>query len=120
MQAIDTTLVMKAIEPLWQQKTETASRLRGRVEAVLDWATVKGYRQGDNPARWRGHLDHLLPERAKVQRVVHHAALPYQDMSRFILALRQHDNVGARGLEFQILTAGRTGEIIGRPLERVR
>jgi integrase len=113
VQSIDTALIMKVLEPIWQSKTETASRVHGRIEAVLDWATVRGFRQGENPARWRGHLDHLLPERAKVQRVVHHPALPYDQMPDFMAALRAQGGVGARGLEFQILTAARTGEVIG-------
>lgn len=111
--AIDTALVMKVLEPIWRTRTETASRLRGRIEAVLDWATVRGLRSGENPARWRGHLDHLLPERAKVQQVVHHPALPYDEMAGFMAALRAQDGIAARGLEFQILTAARTGEVIG-------
>jgi hypothetical protein len=76
VQAIDTALVLKVIEPLWITKPETASRLRGRIESVLDWATVRGYRAGENPARWRGHIDKLLPARSKVRKVQHHAALP--------------------------------------------
>jgi integrase len=111
--SIDVGLVMKALEPIWTAKTETASRVRGRIEAVLDWATVRGYRQGNNPARWRGHLDSLLPRRAKVQRVEHHAALPYAEMGVFMEALRQQEGVSALALEFLILTATRTSETIG-------
>lgn len=111
--AIDTTLVMKVIEPLWTTKPETAGRLRGRIEVVLDWATVRGYRRGENPARWRGHLDKLLPARSKVRSVVHHAALPYVELPEFIAALRTQDGIAARALEFTILTAARTGEAIG-------
>jgi integrase len=115
---IDTALVMKIIEPLWSRKPETASRLRGRIEAVLDWATVRGFRQGENPARWRGHLDKLLPARAKVRKVKHHAALPYDELPTFMTALRAQEGVAARALEFLILTAARTGEVIGaRPGE---
>src|SRR5262249_31294270 len=114
VQAIDTTLVMKVIEPLWQTRTETASRLRGRIEVVLDWAKVRGYRNGaEKPARWRGHLDHLLPARSKVQRVEHHAALPYAELPGFMAALREREGVAARALEFVILTAGRAGEVLG-------
>ncbi|UEM03098.1 integrase arm-type DNA-binding domain-containing protein [Skermanella rosea] len=113
VQAIDTELVMKALEPIWRTKTETASRLRGRVEAVLDWATVREFRRGDNPARWRGHLDHLLPLRAKVQKVQHHPALPYTEVGAFMTSLRSQPGHTARALEFLILTAGRTGEVIG-------
>jgi hypothetical protein len=75
---------MKALEPIWHTKPETASRLRGRIEAVLDWATVRSYRSGEDPARWRGHLDKLLPARSKVQKVKHHPALPYKEMPDFM------------------------------------
>src|SRR6516162_137628 len=91
VQAVDVGLVTKAIEPIWATKPETASRVRGRIESVLDWATVRGYRKGDNPARWRGHLDKLLPARAKVREVVHHAALPYAEMYDFVAALREQE-----------------------------
>jgi len=125
VQAVDTSLVMRVLEqeirggpddepcPLWLAKPETASRLRGRIEAILDWAKVRGYREGENPARWRGHLDKLLPARAKVQKVQHHAALPYAQLPAFISALRAEEGVAARALEFAILTAARTGEVIG-------
>ncbi|MDA8232638.1 MAG: integrase arm-type DNA-binding domain-containing protein [Magnetospirillum sp.] len=111
--AVDTGLVMKVLEPIWAKKTETASRLRGRIEAVLDWATARVYRTGENPARWRGHLDKLLPARSKVQRVEHHPALPYDQMGAFMVLLRAQDGTSARALEFAILTAARTGEVIG-------
>ena len=113
VQAIDTALVMKVVEPLWTTKPETASRLRGRIERVLDWAKVRGFRVGENPARWRGHLDHLLPTRSRVRKVEHHAALPYAELPSFLLALRERQGVAARALEFAILTAARTGEVIG-------
>jgi integrase len=113
VQAVDVGLVMKALEPIWQTKSETASRLRGRIEAVLDWATVRGYRKGDNPARWRGHLDKLLPTRSKVQRVEHHPALPYDELANFVAMLRGQEGIASRALEFLILTATRTGEVIG-------
>ena len=113
VQAIDTGLVLKVLEPIWTAKPETASRLRGRIEAVLDWAKVRGYRGGENPARWRGHMDKLLPARAKVRRVEHHAALPYAELPDFLTTLREQDGVAARALEFTILTAARTGETIG-------
>jgi Phage integrase central domain/Arm DNA-binding domain len=113
VQAIDVTLVTKALEPIWKTKTETAARLRGRIERVLDWAAVRGYRKGDNPARWRGHLDHLLPHRAKVQKVRHHAALPYPEIGDFVAKLREQQGISAQALEFLILTAARTGEVIG-------
>jgi integrase len=111
--AIDTGLVMKVIEPLWKTRTETGSRVRGRIEAVLDWAKVRGYRLGENPARWRGHLDHLLPKRSKVRRVQHHPALPYVEVGAFMAALRQQTSIGCRALEFTILSAARTGETTG-------
>jgi integrase len=113
VQGVDVGLVTKALEPIWHSKPETASRVRGRIEAVLDWATVRGHRQGDNPARWRGHLDKLLPARGKVRKVAHHPALPYDDIGEFVTALRQQEGIAARALEFLILTAARTGEVIG-------
>jgi len=113
--AIDTPLVMKVLEPIWSVKPETASRLRGRIEAVLNWAKVSGYRDrdGENPARWHGHLDNLLAARAKVQKVKHHAALPFDGLPNFMTALRAQEGIAARALEFAILTAMRTGEVIG-------
>jgi integrase len=113
VQQVDTALVVKVLEPLWKTKTETASRVRGRIEAVLDWAVVRGYRKGDNPARWRGHLDKLLPKRSKVRRVEHHPALPYAEIGAFMQSLRQQEGIGARALEFLILTASRTSEVVG-------
>jgi integrase len=87
--------------------------VRGRIESILDWATARGFRQGENPARWRGHLENLLPKRSKVQRVEHHAALPYVELGAFMGQLRPQEGVAARALEFAILTAARTGEVIG-------
>jgi integrase len=124
VQTVDVGLVMKALEhnvgdggepsaSLWNAKPETASRVRGRIESVLDWATARGYRQGENPARWRGHLENLLPKKSKVRRVEHHAALPYPEMAVFMAELRRHEGIAARALEFAILTAARTGEVIG-------
>jgi integrase len=113
VQVIDLTLVMKVLEPIWHTKPETAARLRGRIEVILDWATVRGYRKGENPARWRGHLDKLLPSRNKVQKVEHHAALPYREIADFMAKLREQKGVAAQALEFLILTAARTGEVIG-------
>jgi integrase len=104
---------VKVLEPIWTEKPETASRVRGRIEAILDWATARGYRQGENPARWRGHIENLLPKKSKVRRVEHHAALPYPETAAFMVELRQQDGVAARALEFAILTAARTGEVIG-------
>jgi integrase len=113
VQAVDIDLIMKVIEPLWSVKTETARRVRGRIEVILDWAKVRGYRSGENPARWRGHLDHLLPARSKVRVVKHHAALPYSEIGAFMKHLRGMEGAGAAALEFLILTAARTGEVIG-------
>lgn len=110
---IDTALVMRVLEPIWTTKTETASRLRGRIESVLDWATVRGYRSGENPARLKGHLDTLLPKRSRVQKVEHHPALPYADLPEFIKMLCPEAGVAAFALEFLILTATRTNEVIG-------
>ena len=112
VQSIDTALVLKVLEPIWTTKPETASRLRGRIESVLDWAKVRGYRKGENPARWRSHLDKLLPARTRVRRVEHHAALAYAQMSDFMEVLRRQEGIAARALEFTILTAARTGETI--------
>ena len=106
-------LVMKAVEPIWTVKPETAGRVRGRIESVLDWATARGHRTGDNPARWRGHLESLLPARNKVRRVEHHAALPYGEVGAFMAELREQKGLAARALEFAILTAARTGEVLG-------
>ena len=113
VQAIDTALVLKVLEPIWTTKPETAGRVRGRMESILDWAKVRGYRAGENPARWRGHLDKLLPARSKVRRVEHHAALPYAKLPGFLMSLRDQEGIAARALEFAIVTAARTGEVIG-------
>jgi integrase len=111
--AVDTGLVLKALEPIWNEKPETAGRVRGRIESVLDWAKARGYREGENPARWRGHLDKLLPNRRKVKRVRNHPAMPYVELPEFMGELRERTSVSARALEFAILTAARTGEVIG-------
>lgn len=116
---IDTKAVLAVLRPIWTSKTETASRLRGRIESVLDWARVQGFREGDNPARWRGHLDKLLPARRKVQAVKHHEALPYNDMVVFIRDLRSRSGIGARALEFAILCASRSGEVRGATWDEV-
>jgi integrase len=112
VQTIDTASVLKVLKPIWDSKPETASRVRGRIESVLDWTTAHDYRQGDNPARWRGHLDKLLPHKSKVRSVKHHEALPYSELPGFLVTLRNQDNLSARALEFIILTAARTGEVI--------
>lgn len=111
--SIDTGLVMKCLEPIWTTKTETATRVRQRIEKVLDWATVSGHRQGENPARWRGHLEHKLAKPSKVQKVEHHAALPFSEIGAFMPTLRAREGLGPRALEFAILTATRSGEVRG-------
>jgi integrase len=113
VQSVDVGLVLKALEPIWTVKPETASRVRGRIESILDWATARGYRHGENPARWRGHLENLLPNKSKVRKVEHHAALPYCQIAGFMATLRRQGSVAARALEFAILTAARTGEVVG-------
>lgn len=110
--AIDTGLVMRVLKPIWSKKTETASRLRGRIKSVLDWARVHGYRSGENPARWKGNLDHLLPAKSKVRPVQHHAALSFAELPTFMVDLRECPDGAARALEFTILTAARTNETI--------
>jgi integrase len=111
--AINTGDVMRVLEALWSTKTETASRLRGRIESVLDYATAHGWRTGENPARWRGHLAKLLPPPDKIAKVEHHAALPWPQIGAFMAELRDQAGVAARALEFTILTAARTGETVG-------
>jgi len=123
VETIDTRLVTKGLEPIWQKKPETASRVRGRIEAVLDWAKTRGYRAGENPARWRGHLENLLVKpsaaakaaRRASGRSEHHAALPYGEIAAFIAELRQQPGIASRALEFTILTASRTSEVIKSP-----
>ncbi|MBI4693431.1 MAG: tyrosine-type recombinase/integrase [Gammaproteobacteria bacterium] len=119
VQAVDTTLVMAVLEPLWRVKTETATRLRGRIESILDWATVRGYRQGENPARWRGHLDKLLPKRSKVAPQKHHAALPYTEAPAFMVRLRGHKGMSVEALEFTILTAARISEAVAAKWDEI-
>ncbi len=105
--------VTKIVEPIWKEKPETASRVRGRIETVLDYATARGWRTGDNPARWRGHLANLLPARDKVARVQHHAALPWREIGGFMATLREHKGFAALAAEFAILTAARSSEVRG-------
>src|SRR5262249_41386035 len=122
VQLIDTGLVMKVLEQklrssrssdsFWTSKPETASRVRGRIERIVEWAKVRGHRDGENPARWRGHLDKLLPARSRIRNVKHHAAMPYVELPEFLRELRQEEGVAARALEFTILTVARTGESI--------
>jgi len=113
VQAIDTALVMKVIEPIWEEKTETASRVRGRIESILSWAKARGYRTGENPARWKDHLNNLLPERSRVRKGGHYAAMPYDDLPGFLIELRKKQGIDARALEFTILTAARVSEVVG-------
>jgi integrase len=141
VQAIDVALVMKVLEQpaavgleptdlirgasdhdkrLWWHKTETASRVRQRIEAILDWAHTRGYRTGENPARWDGHLENLLPKKTKVRAVAHHAALPYDKLPAFMAELRNEKGVAARALEFTILTIGRTGAVIGAVSDEIK
>jgi integrase len=111
--AVDTGHVTRILEPIWSAKPETASRARGRIENVLDYATAHRWRQGENPARWRGHLENVLPKRARVRRVKHHAALPWREIGGFMAGLPAKDGVAALALRFCILTATRTSEVIG-------
>jgi integrase len=113
VQAVDTALVLKVLEPIWTTKPETASRVRQRIENILDSAKARGFRDRENPARWRGHLDKVLPARARVREVEHLAALPYTELPALLVNLRARPAIAARALEFLILTAARTGEIIG-------
>lgn len=116
---VDVALVVKVLSPIWQDKTETASRLRGRIEKILDWATVSEYRQGPNPARWKGHLDTLLANLSKADRTKHHPALPWQEIGAFMALLRTQAGVASRALEFAILTAARSGEVIGATWQEI-
>lgn len=111
--AVDTDLVVKVLMPIWETKTETATRLRGRIESVLDWATVSKFRTGDNPARWRGHLENLLANPNKIAPVKNHPALPWPEIGDFVRSLEHRDGVAARAVRFAILTACRSGEIRG-------
>lgn len=110
---IDTTDVMKVLEPVWTKVPETATRLRGRMELVLDYAAAKGWRTGDNPARWRGHIAHMLPRRSKVAKVVHHPALPYARIGEVMGKLASSGGTGALAVRFVALTAARSGEARG-------
>jgi len=110
---IDTAAVLKVLQPIWYTKPETASRVRGRIESVLDWAKVQGLRAGENPARWRGHLDKLLPSRNKVKPTKHHPALPYDELPAFMSQLAKRRGISARALEFAILCASRSIEVRG-------
>src|SRR4029077_906996 len=109
---ITTEDILAVLKPVWSTKAETASRLRGRIERVLNAAKAKGLRSGENPAAWRGHLENLLPKRQKLTRG-HHAAMPHADVPAFVARLREREAVAALALEFSILTAGRSGEVLG-------
>jgi integrase len=117
--AIDTALVLRIIEPIWATKTETANRIRGRIEAVIDAAKAKGEFKGENPARWKGHLDNLLPATSKVRKVRNHPALPYNQLPVFMSELRERDGIAAAALEFQILTAVRPGNAVGARWDQI-
>lgn len=110
---VTTEHVLKVLTPIWQVKPETASRVRNRMEMVLDAAKVRGLREGENPARWRGHLDKLLPPRSKVKTVVHHPALPWVEMPAFMKEIRKHDELSYKAMQLTILTACRTNEVLG-------
>jgi integrase len=119
VKAIDTGLITQCLEPIWLTKNETAGRVRGRIESILDWATARKYRTGENPARWRGHLDKLLAKPSKIQKTEHHSALPYAEIHGFINQLHQQEGIAAKCLEFTILTAARTGESIGATWDEI-
>lgn len=116
---VDTAEVLKALRPIWTTKTETATRVRERIERVLDWATVHQYREGSNPARWKGHLEVLFPAPAKLRSVRHHAALPFQEIGEFMAELREQRGVAAKALEFLILTGCRSGEALRATWEEI-
>lgn len=118
--AVDTEAVMKVLNPIWTTKTETANRLRGRIESVLNWAKANKLREGDNPAEWRGHLSNLLPSPKKIAKPVHHPALAWKDVGAFMADLRQRDGIAARAVEFVILTAARSGEVRGATWDEIQ
>lgn len=113
VESVNTDLIVKILSPIWLAKTETAGRVRGRIESILDWAAVKQYRGGDNPARWRGHLENLLAAPTKIAQVKNHPALPWREIPRFMAELRKREGMSARAAEFAILTACRSGEVRG-------
>lgn len=116
---IDISHLKRVLEPIWLEKTETAKRLRGRIESVLSWATVSGFRSGENPARWKGHLEHVLQTPSKVTKVKHHKAVPWQDVGLFMSDLKQREGISAKALEFLILTASRSGEVRGATWQEI-
>ena len=109
---ISTPMILEILRPIWTEKVETANRLRGRIETILSWAKVQGYRTGDNPAEWKGHLDQILPARTKIKKTVHHAAMPYKEIPAYFKTLHGIEGSGAFALEFAILNASRAGEIL--------
>jgi integrase len=111
--------VEQALRPIWTTRAETASRVRGRIEKVLDWAKTRGYRSGPNPAAWKANLDHLLPRLSKVRKATHHRALPWGELPAFLDRLRAVNGMGARALEFLILTAARSGEVRGATWDEI-
>lgn len=116
---VDVAMVLKSLEPIWKTKNETASRLRGRIEVIIDWATARGYRTGDNPARWKGHLENLLAKPSKIRRVKHQAALPYDQISEFMAEIKVQEGVAPLAMQFTILTACRTSEAIGATWDEI-
>lgn len=116
---VDLPRILQILEPIWKTKTETATRVRQRIEAVLTWATVSGFRSGENPARWVGNLKEVLPTPTKVKKTVHHPALPWPELPEFMISLRRREGTAARALEFLILTAARSGEVRGATWDEI-
>jgi integrase len=116
---VDVPSVLKVLEPIWASRPETASRLRGRLEVILDWAKVKGLREGENPARWKGNLDQVLPKKGKIRKTRHHAAIDYTSVPAFFATIRGIEIPTSLALQFLILTAARTGEVIGAQWDEV-
>ena len=116
---ITTAHILEILQPLWIEKTETANRLRNRIELVLDAAKARGMRDGENPARWRGHLDKLLPKRSKVRAIEHHPALPWPELPSFMSELANHDELTYKAMRLTILTACRTSEVLGATWEEI-
>lgn len=119
-QDVDTDHILKILQPIWTTKSETAARVRGRIEVILDWAKVRGFRTGENPARWRGHMEILLPARSRVREVKHHTALPFTELPAFMQRLQREPGNAARALEYLILTAARTTEVLEAAPEEIK
>jgi integrase len=119
-QDVDTDHILKILQPIWTKKSETAARVRGRIEVILDWAKVRGFRAGENPARWRGHMEILLPARSKWREVKHHTALPFSELPAFMKRLQKEPGNAARALEYLILTAARTTEVLEAVPEEIK